>query len=131
MSESIEDLKKQLQQEKNSTKLLVNKLAVYETNGTAKLFYALNRKANEMADLLNGTKLSDLDLSSKDDKTFERLKIVWNDAANIATAVKTLGEAAGITGEEQVDVNKPIYKRATTPESMADAIGETAGHKKG
>ena len=37
---------------------LKHKIAIYEQNGSAKLFYALNRKANEMADLLNKTNLS-------------------------------------------------------------------------
>jgi len=39
---------------------LKHKLSLYEQNGAAKLFYALNRKANEMADLLNKTNISHL-----------------------------------------------------------------------
>jgi hypothetical protein len=95
MSESAEELK--------------SKLALYEQNGAAKLYYALNRKMNEMADMLNKSTLSNLDLTDAKDKTFERLKIVWNDAASIATAVKTLGDSAGVTGDEKKDIEKKPF----------------------
>ncbi len=39
------------------------KIALYEKNGAAKLFYALNRKMNEMAEMLNKQTLSSLDLT--------------------------------------------------------------------
>jgi hypothetical protein len=102
-------------------------IKLYEQNGAAKLYYALNRKMNEMADMLNKQTLSTLDLTDAKDKTFERLKIIWNDASSIATAVKTLGETAGVTNNETVDVNKSPFKRVTTSESIADAIGSPAG----
>ena len=70
------------------------KLKLYEQNGSAKLFYALNRKANEMADLLNKTNLATLAIDDPKDKTFERLKIIWNDSASISTAIKELGDEA-------------------------------------
>ena len=76
MSETIETLKE--------------KLLLYEQNGAAKLFYSLNRKMNEMADIMNKTNLSDLTLDDPKNKTFERLKVIWNDASSIATAVKDL-----------------------------------------
>lgn len=110
-------------------KELEARLKNYETNGSARLFYALNKKMNEMADMLNRHNLTNLDLAQNTDKTFERLKIVWQDAANIAAAVKALGDTAGITNDEGLDTNKPIYKRPATPESMADSIGELAGQK--
>lgn len=100
-------------------------IAKYEGNGVAKLYYSLNRKAWEMADLMNATNLKTLDISDPKDKTFERLKIVWQDAASIATAVKTLGEIAGITGNESKDTQPKL--KHTTPESIADVLGNTAG----
>ena len=109
-------------------KELEAKLKLYETNGVAKLFYSLNRKASEMADLLNKVSLSNLALDDKNDKTFERLKIVWNDTASIATAVKALGETAGITNDEIKDTNNPIF-RITTPESISNVLGNTAGQR--
>lgn len=85
------------------------KIALYEQNGAAKLFYSLNRKMNEMADLMNKTNLGTLLLDDPKDKTFERLKVIWNDAASIATAVKALGESAGVTGDEKKDVDRKPF----------------------
>jgi len=110
-------------------KELEEKIKLYESNGSAKLFYSLNRKMNELADLLNKKSLATLDISDKNDKTFERLKISWSEAAVIATAVDTLGKVAGITGDEKSDTEKPIYRKPTTPESIADSVGELAGQR--
>ena len=114
MAETIEELKQQI--------------AKYETNGAASLFYSLNRKQNEMAALLNKTKLENLDLAEKDNKTFERLKVLWGEAASIATAVKALESTTGITNDETKDTKTPVFR--ITPESMADNIDELAGVKK-
>jgi hypothetical protein len=88
---------------------LKHKLSLYEQNGAAKLFYALNRKANEMADLLNKTNISHLLLDDPKDKTFERLKVIWNDSASISAAIKELGISAGVTGDEQKDIVKKPF----------------------
>jgi hypothetical protein len=85
------------------------KLKQYEQNGAAKLFYSLNRKMNEMADIMNKNSLATLSLDDQKDKTFERLKVLWNDASSIAVAVKELGAAAGITGNEEIDVSKKPF----------------------
>lgn len=88
---------------------LEDRLKMYEQNGAAKLFYALNRKQNEMGDMLNKVNLATLDLEDPKNKTFDRLKVIWNDAASIATAVKALGEVAGVTGNEESDVSKKPF----------------------
>lgn len=88
---------------------LQEKLKLYEQNGAAKLFYSLNRKMNEMADIMNKNSLATLTLDDPKDKTFERLKVIWNDASSIATAVKALGDAAGVTGNEEKDINKKPF----------------------
>jgi hypothetical protein len=95
MAETMEELKTKLQR--------------YEEDGVAKLYYALNRKAWEMADLLNDTGLKTIKLDDPKDKTFDRLKIIWQDAASIATAVKALGESAGVTGNEKKDVERKPF----------------------
>ena len=97
--EEIEKLKKQIN-------VLEQRLQLYEQDGTAKLYYSLSRKMVEMANLLNNTSLSTLPLDDPKDKTFERLKILWNDSANLAAAVKSLGESAGVTGDEKKDTVK-------------------------
>lgn len=106
-------------------------ISLYEQNGAAKLFYSLNRKMNEMADMLNRQSLTTLDLADAKDKSFERIKVIWDSAEKVATAVKALGDAAGITGDENEDTTKNTYKKITTPESIADHIGELAGKNNG
>jgi hypothetical protein len=104
------------------------KIASYENDGAAKLFYALNRKMSEMADRLNATNLKTITLDDPKDKTFDRLKVIWNDAASIATAVRSLGETAGIAGlNEEQETNNKKYQNITTPESISNVLGNTAG----
>lgn len=106
---------------------LEDKLKIYEQNGAAKLFYALNRKANEMADLLNKHTLSNLNLDDPKDKTFERLKIIWNDSTSLTEAIKSLEQSSGVTGSEEKDL-QPRFR--VTPESIADNMGNIAGSQK-
>jgi len=124
--ETIEDIKKLLKQEQAKNKLLEQKISRYEENGPAKLFYSLNRKSWEMADLMNKSILTDIDISDPKDKSFDRLKVVWNDASDLAIAIKTLGDAAGITGNEEKDMAR---RRTTTPETISDVLGNTAGQQ--
>ncbi len=95
MAETMEELK--------------TKIELYEQNGAAKLYYSLNRKMNEMADLMNSTNLKHLDIQDAKDKSFERLKVIWNDAASIATAVDALGKLAKVTGSEEEDIAKKPF----------------------
>lgn len=106
-------------------KELEAKVSLYEQDGVAKLYYSLNRKAGEMADLMNSNNLKNLDIDDPKSKTFDRLKVIWNDAASIATAVKQLGEIAGVTGDEQKDTK--AKRTITSPESIANVFGNTAG----
>ncbi len=93
--ETIEELKK--------------KILLYEQNGAAKLYYALNRKMNEMADMLNKQTLTNLDLTDAKDKSFERMKGIWESAEKVAVAVDALGKIAKVTGNEEDDINKKPF----------------------
>lgn len=103
-------------------KELEGRVKLYEQNGAAKLYYALQRKMNEIADMLNNTKLAGLALEDKNDKTFERLKVLWTDSKTISDAAKAIGESAGITGDEDKDILKA--RRMISPESVAQDIGD-------
>ncbi len=105
------------------------KVVLYEQNGAAKLFYALNRKMNEMAERLNKVSLVTISLDDPKDKTFDRLKVIWNDAASLATAVKSLEETAGVTKDEDKDTQLPKFRVITTPESISNVLGNTAGQR--
>lgn len=119
----IKDLEKQVA-------YLQNKNSYYEQDGVGKLYYSLQRKANEMADLLNDNKLTSTMLEDPKDKTFERLQKIWTDAEGVSNAIKSLGVIAGI-GQDAKEEKKEIkaQQRPYSPESVADEIGELAGKR--
>lgn len=87
-------------------------IKMYEENGAAKLYYSLNRKMNEMGNLLNKTDLSSVDLESKDSKEFDRLFKLLEKSQVISNAAQAVKEFAGITGDESKDVaRKPFTDR--------------------
>ena len=88
---------------------LKERLKKYEENGVAKLYYALSRKAWEMADMLNSINLKNISIEDGKDKSFERLRYIINDSSGIAAAVKALGDSAGITGNEKEDIEKKPF----------------------
>lgn len=96
---------------------------MYEQNGAAKLFYAINRKMNEMASLMNKTNLSMIELDDKDSKSFDRLFKLLEKSQVISNAAQTIQGFAGVTDNEAVDTTKRSFK-ITTPESMAQEIGD-------
>lgn len=103
------------------------KISQYEKPGAAALFYALNRKMNEIAALLNKVTLKDVDMASKSDATFERVFKLLEKSEGISTAAKALGEFAGVTHDEEKDLDNPKF-RITTPESVANEIGDNKAH---
>lgn len=126
-------MSKELEQQvvflQNKIEALRGQVAYYEQDGVGKLYHALNRKANEMAELLNKTSLLVIDIDDPKVKTFDRLQKIWSDAESISTAIKGLGTLAGIGMEvDSKEVKKEIVvQRPFSPESVADAVGELAG----
>jgi len=120
----IKDLEKQVA-------YLQSKNAYYEQDGIGKLYHALNRKANEMAELLNKTSLTAIDIDDPKIKTFERLQKIWVDAGTISASIKALEVLAGINQEVAADKKEivQVVKKPFSPENMADAVGELAGKK--
>lgn len=103
---------KELQQQ---VKILQGQLALYEQNGSAKLYYALNRKMNEMADMLNKNSLGDINLDDAKDKSFDRIFKLLEKSETVASSAKVLGGIAGITGEEEKDIiRKPFIETVAT-----------------
>ena len=120
----IDDLKKQIA-------YLEGKLSYYEEDGVGKLYHALNRKANEMAELLNRTSLLLVDIDDPKVKTFDRLQKIWSDAESISSAIKGLGILSGLNNPEAKEIKEVIVtKRPFSPEMIADEVGEIAGSKK-
>ena len=115
----------------NEINELKKRLEQYEQNGAAKLYYSLNRKANEMAELLNKTSLTAIDIDDPKIKTFERLQKIWVDAGTISSSIKALEVLAGINQEVKEDKKEQIQvtRKPFSPENMADAVGELAGKR--
>jgi hypothetical protein len=88
---------------------LEERLAKYEDNGMAKLYYSLNRKANEMADLMNAIALKDLDIDDPKSKSFDRLRTIWGNASEIAISLTQLGQMSGILkADKKQEESKPF-----------------------
>jgi len=122
LESKIKDLEKQVA-------YLQSKNNYYEQNGISKLYYSLQRKANEMADLLNDNKLTSTMIEDPKDKTFERLQKIWTDAESVSSAIKSLGVIAGIGQETEKKEIIQVNNKSFSPESVADAVGELAGKK--
>jgi len=106
MSESLEDIKKELDQERRKVKILEEKVTAFEMPGNAKLYYSLNRNMNDLADMLNARSLKTVNIDDASDKTMERMKIIWSAIKSLSETVATLGQSAGVTGDEEKDMKK-------------------------
>lgn len=105
-NESLEEKVKRLER---ALEFANEKLLVYEQNGAAKLYYSLNRKANEMADLLNKNSLGSINLDDPKDKSFDRIFKLLEKSETVANSAKTLGAVAGVTNDEEKDINKKPF----------------------
>ena len=89
--------------------LLKGKIKMYEQNGAAKLYYALNRKMNEMADMLNANSLTGINLDDPKDKSFDRVFKILEKSETVSNSATSLKIFAGISGNEEVDINKKPF----------------------
>jgi hypothetical protein len=101
-AKSIEALEKELAYYKQ-------KVSMYEQNGSAKLYYSLQRKMNEMADMLNSNSMSSINLDDPKDKSFDRIFRLLEKSETVGNAAKALGDFAGVTGDEDRDVSKKPF----------------------
>lgn len=96
---------------------------LYEQNGAAKLFYALNRKMNEMADMLNSVSLKNIEIAAKSDASFERVFKLLEKSESVCNSAKSLRDIAGISGDDEYgDISKKVFRLRTTPETIADVL---------
>lgn len=96
-------------------KTLEQRLLIYEQNGLAKLYYALNRKMNEMADMLNDNSLKGMNIDDPKDKSFDRIFKLLEKSETVANSAKVLGTIAGVTQDEEKDVaKKPFIESIAT-----------------
>lgn len=106
MEETIEELQEKIKTLEKRLSYAEGRMRIYEENGPAKLYYSLNRKMNEMGDLLNKTNLGGIDLGDKDSKEFDRLFKLLEKSQVISNAAQAVKEFAGITGDEKKDIER-------------------------
>lgn len=91
---------------------LEDRLKLYESDGVVGAYYALNRKLNEITTLLNNKDLTMLDLSDKDDGSWERVIKLFNSVGDISDVLKKLRIDNQLSGDEEKDKTrrKPIIE---------------------
>lgn len=99
----ISELELELKKEKESRFLLEKKFNDLGLRGKAKLYYSLNRNMSDISDMLDKIKFADINLNDKDDKTMERLKMLWASAKPLVETLSILETSAKITGNERED----------------------------
>jgi hypothetical protein len=106
------DYKKLYEEEKKNNDLLKAKNDAFSLPSKAKLFYALNRQQNDLADMLNAVELKNIDISSNTDKSVERLQKIWSSIGTLAPIVDSLRLSANLTGDEVKDMatRKPFVE---------------------
>ena len=106
--ETIEELKERIEQLEKENTYLESQKTKYE-NGDAKLYYALQRKMTEMANLLNKNNLEDCELDDPKSKSFDRLAAMLQKCETISASASALGVVAGVTGNEKADTTKKLF----------------------
>lgn len=89
-----------------------DRIKLYESDGIVGAYYALNRKLNEITTLLNNKDLTQLDLSDKDDGSWERVLKLFNSVGDINEVLKKLRIDNQLSGDEDKDKSrrKPIIE---------------------
>lgn len=98
---TIEDYKKKVE-------LLEHKISLYERHGGARAYHSLNRKLNEISEVLNSVDLKDEVTNDVKDKKFDRIRALWKDVKDISEATQALATMFKLTGDEEKDSNKMI-----------------------
>lgn len=99
----ITELQAELRKEKDGMLSLQKKFNDLGLRGKAKLYYSLNRNMSDISDMLDKIKFADINLNDKDDKTMERLKMLWASAKPLVETLSILETSAKITGDEEKD----------------------------
>lgn len=127
--DKIKELEDKIKSLEKSNTFLQNKLNDME-GGDMSLYHAVQRKMKELSKILNKYKLDEVDIDDAKNKTFDRLSGILEKCEKYALSANALGSRLGVGGGEDVVANTgATIRKITTPESMADNIGELAGRK--
>ena len=104
-----EELKAKISSLEKQVKFLTDKIDKYE-NGDSKLYYSVKRKMSELSNLLNANDLSDMSISDKDSKAFERVSAILEKCEKYAISASALGVRSGIESVKKEDEVKPFVE---------------------
>ncbi len=99
----IIELQLEVKSEKGKVASIEKKFNDLGLRGKAKLYYSLNRNMSDISDMLDKIKFSDINLENKDDKTMERIKLLWAAVKPLAETLSILELSAKISGDEKSD----------------------------
>ncbi len=92
-------------------------------------YYALNKILYQQIEYLENFSLKDqIGGNPKDDKVYERTTKIWEGLKTMIVDCRSLKQELNITPDEEEKEMKKSYR--TTPESIADVLGNSAGQNK-
>jgi hypothetical protein len=126
MPESIEEYKRDYDNLKREKEILIQKLDVYENENLEKEgYYVLKSWIKQQIDIIKDCKLKDeIGKNPKDDKYYDRVKALGEDLQKMITGLNALRTELKITVKDDDMFGR---RQRTSPESIADSIGNTAG----
>ena len=71
-------------------------------------FISIDTAGNEF-EIIKAIDLKNLDITEPKDKSFEQLKVLWDSAAKVAEATKSLGQTAGILKVDEGSEEKKSF----------------------
>jgi hypothetical protein len=107
MSESIEDIKKELANEKKKVSVLEQKLRLYELPSPARSYYVGKKLLNKQVDFLDSFDFgTEIKKNPKDDKLYDRAIDVFEKLSANSVKIHNLESELGLTGDEKKDTIK-------------------------
>lgn len=114
------DYKRLFEASQQQVKVLEQRLQKYEFHGGVRLYYSLNRKLNEIAEVLNNNRIDEVMEGDAKEKRFERLRALWTDAEKIVSAVQAIGAMLNLKGDnEEADFRKKVPFIETVAETRS------------
>lgn len=104
---------------------LRDKLDMYEKDPEKRAYFALVRIVNQQVDYLNSFNIkSNIGGKASEDATFARTQGIWENLSKMISSLNELKSVLKITKTDEID---EIKKQRTSPESIANVLGNTAG----
>lgn len=101
------------------------KLEFYENDPEKRAYFALVRIVNQQVDYLNSFNIkSNIGGKASEDATFARTQGIWENLPSMITSLNDLKIVLKIKKQDELEEAK---NQRTSPESIANVLGNTAG----